>query len=317
MATRASLIELLFLCAALILLPILQRPVIAAEILILGIAAVAANILIGYSGLLSFGQAMFFGVGAYIAGILVTRLDAGMAVAVGCAMAATAVLSFLIGWLCVRRSGPYFLMLTFAFNQMLYYIVYSLPTITGGEDGLPGVDRPSFLTRQIDFYLFVCAVFLLALGALRRIVASPAGRIWKAIRDNPARAAAAGYDIGRYRLAAFTISGTFTGLAGALFAFVFEFVPIDKIHWSFSGDIVFMTVVGGTGSFIGPALGAALYTWLQETVSVFWSRWPMAVGIAFLIVLRFGPGGIVSAVPALTGRLRSESDAIPAGSEKT
>lgn len=283
---------LLFVAVLIVALPLLQRPVVAAEVLTLGIAAVATNILLGYSGMLSFGQAMFFGLGAYCAGILVSRFGLSGFAAIPVAVLITAIAAWLIGLVCVRRSGLYFIMITFAFNQMFYFIAYSWSSMTGGEDGLPGVRRPPLIADQWTFYVFTAAMFVLSMILMKRFVDSPAGRILQAIRDNPARAAAAGYDVGRYKLIAFVVAGLFTGLAGAVFAFVFEIVPVDKIHWLYSGDIVFMTLIGGSGTFIGPVAGAVFYTWLQETVSHYWDRWPMVLGIVFALVVLFFRTGI-------------------------
>ena len=286
--TRQFNVPTLILIAVMIVgLPFLQRPVVAAEVLTLGIAAVATNLLLGYTGMLSLGQATFFGLGAYCAGILTARYDLSAFVAIPVAVCVTAVAALLIGLVCIRRTGLYFIMITFAFNQMLYFVAYSWASVTGGEDGLPGVHRPPILNGQWSFYLFTVVIFLASLAAMKRIVDSPTGRILQAIRDNPARAAAAGHDVGRFKLIAFVAAGLFTGLAGALFAYVFEIVPVDRIHWLFSGDIVFMTLIGGSGTFIGPVVGAAFYTWLQETVSLYWDRWPLVLGVVFALVVLF------------------------------
>lgn len=304
MPKSRSLLLMFGIAAALFLFPFLQRPLVASEILILGMAAVAANLLIGYAGMLSFGQAMFFGLGAYGAGILVTRFEVPMLAAVAAATLLSGLVALFVGALCVRRAGLYFLMLTFAFNQMFYFLAYSLSPVTGGEDGLPGVDRPAFLADQSRFYVFIVLVFVLELAVLKRIVDSPTGRILQAIRDNAARAAAVGYDVRRYRLVAFAISGLMTGMAGALFAFVFEFVPIDKIHWAFSGDIIFMTLAGGSTYFLGPVIGAALYTVLQETVSVHWKHWPLVVGVVFAAVILYARTGAVGVFEELLQKIR-------------
>lgn len=293
-----------FIAVAIVVLPVIQRPVVAAEILVLGIAAVAMNLLIGYTGMLSFGQAMFFGISAYITGILVTKAGVSAFVAIPVAVVATGVVAALVGAFCVRRSGLYFICITFAFNQMFYFIAYSWTSVTGGEDGLPGIARPAIIADPISFYVFTAAVFVAALAVLKMIVDSPTGRILQAIRDNPNRAAATGHDVGRYKLVAFTISGTFIGLAGAVFAFIYEIMPVDKIHWLFSGDLVFMTLIGGTGSFIGPVIGAAFYTFLQETVSLFWDRWPMALGTVFALVVLFFRTGVIGVVEAAYERFR-------------
>jgi len=304
MARLFNLPTLLVIITLVIGLPFIQRPVVAAEVLTLGIAAVATNVLLGYTGMLSFGQAMFFGFGAYCAGILATKYGISAFAAIPAAVIATAVLALLVGLVCVRRSGLYFIMITFAFNQMLYFLAYSWTTMTGGEDGLPGVRRPALIADQWSFYIFTAVLFLLSLVVIKRFVDSPAGRILQAIRDNPARAAATGHDVGRYKLIAFVVAGLFTGLAGAIFAFVFEIVPIDRIHWLFSGDIVFMTLIGGSGSFIGPVIGAAFYTWLQETVSHYWDRWPMVLGIVLALVVLFFRTGIAGMAVTLTRGLR-------------
>jgi branched-chain amino acid transport system permease protein len=287
-----SLPSLLFIIVLIIALPFMQRPVVASEVLTLAIAAVATNLLLGYSGMLSFGQAMFFGLGAYCSGIFVTKLGISAFAAIPLAMVITAITSWMIGYVCVRRSGLYFIMITFAFNQMFYFVAYTWTSMTGGEDGLPGVKRPALIAGQWSFYVFTAILFILAVIVMKRFVDSPSGRLLQAIRDNPARAAATGHDVSRYRLIAFIMAGTFTGLAGAVFAFVFEIVPVDKIHWLFSGDIVFMTLIGGSGAFVGPVIGAAFYTWLQETVSQYWDRWPMVLGIVFALVVLFFRTGI-------------------------
>jgi len=298
---------LLFLALLLVLLPLVQRPLVAAEILVLGLAALATNILLGYTGMLSFGQAMFFGLGAYVCGLLIAKIGLSAFLAIPIATFSAGLAALLVGVVCVRRTGLYFICITFAFNQMFYFVAYSVPAMTGGEDGLPGVDRPAILQDPLVFYLFAAAVFVVAFLILKRFVESPTGRILQAIRDNPSRAAATGHDIGRYKLIAFTVSGLFTGLAGAVFALVFELVPIDKINWMFSGDLVFMTLIGGARSFVGPVVGAAFYTYLQETVSLFFDRWPMVLGLVFAAVVLFFRGGIAGAAEHALARLRLDS----------
>ncbi len=298
-----NLPTLIFIVVLIVALPFIQRPVVAAEVLTLGIAAVATNLLLGYTGMLSFGQALFFGVGAYCAGVLTTKFGLSAFLSIPIAVVFSAVIAWLIGLVCVRRSGLYFIMITFAFNQMMFFIAYSWTTVTGGEDGLPGVRRPALIDDQWSFYIFTVLLFLGSLAIMKLFVNSPTGRILQAIRDNPARAAATGHDVGRYKLIAFVMAGMFTGLAGAIFAFVFGIVPIDKIDWRFSGDILFMTLLGGSGSFIGPVIGAAFYTWLQETLSLYWDRWPLILGIVFAVVVLFFKTGIVGIVESLRNKL--------------
>jgi branched-chain amino acid transport system permease protein len=293
------------IAALVIAAPFVLRPVIAAEILIFAIAAVANNIMLGYTGLLSFGQAIFFGIGAYTTGLMIIHWHAPLWLVLPAAVIANAVLAVVVGYFCVQRIGLYFIMLTFAFNQMFYFIAYSWTTLTGGEDGLPGVTRPSYIRGDVSFYVFVAVLFVACLLLMKRVIASPWGRLFQAVRDNPGRAAATGHNVRRIKLLSFVVAGAITGFAGGLYALVYGIVPVDAIHWLRSGDIVFMTLIGGSGSFFGPALGAAFFIWLSETVSLFWSRWPMILGVVFALVVLYLRGGIVEAI----GRVASAAAA--------
>jgi branched-chain amino acid transport system permease protein len=296
----------------LVVAPLIGRPVIAAEVLTFAIAAVANNIMLGYTGLLSFGQATFFGVGAYVAGLMIIHWDLPLWLVLPAAVLASVALALAIGSVCVQRVGLYFIMLTFAFNQMFYFIAYSWTQVTGGEDGLPGVHRPGWLGDEQAFYGFVAALFLASLWLMKRIVDSPLGRLFRAVRDNPARAAATGHNVRRIKLLSFTVASGFTGLAGALYGLVYGIVPIDAIHWLRSGDVVFMTLIGGSGNFFGPLIGAVLFIWLSETVSLFWDRWPMILGVVFALVVLFLRGGvveIVERVAAVIARRRAKATA--------
>ncbi len=293
----------LLLLAFVIVAPFVQREVIVTEMLIFGIVAVANNIMIGYTGMLSFGQAMFFGIGAYAGGLL---LKAGLPLVVTLPAAALLVLALavLVGFFCVKRTGLYFICITFAFNQMFYFIAYSWTTLTGGEDGLPGIPRPDLLVDPLAFYGFVACVFFACLIVMKRIVDSPTGRLLEAIRDNPARAAATGHDVGRLKLVSFVLASTFTGFAGAIYAMLYGIVPVDQIHWLKSGDIVFMTLLGGTGNFFGPIIGAVAYIWMSETFSLFWNRWPLLMGVVFVIVILYLRGGMVELIGGVYGRVQ-------------
>ncbi len=293
----------LILLAFVIAAPFVQREVIVTEMLIFGIVAVANNIMIGYTGMLSFGQAMFFGIGAYAGGLL---LKAGLPLVIALPAAALLImaLAVLVGFFCVKRTGLYFICITFAFNQMFYFIAYSWTGLTGGEDGLPGVPRPDLLIDPLAFYGFVACVFFACLIVMKRIVDSPTGRLLEAIRDNPARAAATGHDVVRLKLVSFTLASTFTGFAGAIYAMLYGIVPVDQIHWLKSGDIVFMTLLGGTGNFFGPIIGAVGYIWMSETFSLFWNRWPLVMGVAFVIVVIYLRGGMVELIGKVYGRLQ-------------
>ena len=190
-------------------------------------------------------------------------------------------------------------MVTFALNQMFYFIAYQWTSVTGGEDGMPGIPRPAVFGVDVrgpfPYYVFVATLFLLSLWVMRRIVDSPLGTILQAIRENEVRAEAVGYDARRFKLLAFVIGGAFSGLAGVLYAMLFGIVPLEAIGFVFSGDVVFATLIGGSGSLYGPVVGSFVFIWLSESVSVVWARWPLLLGVAFVIVVLFFRGGCVDA----------------------
>ncbi len=268
----------LALLAAVILLPLLMRPAIASEIWIFAIFGLGLNLLMGYTGLLSFGQSTFFGSAAYVAGWLLKHaINVFFALGIGVGVGALSAL--LVGYLCVQRSGIYFIMLTFALNQLFYFIAYQWTSVTGGEDGMPGIPRPAVLgidfTDPLNYYIFVSVLFLISLWAMRRVVESPLGRILQAIRENEVRAEAVGYNAPRFKLLAFVIGGAFSGLAGVLYAMLFGIVPLEALY--------------------GPIIGSFVFIWLSESVSTLWARWPLLLGLAFVIVVLFLRGGVVEA----------------------
>jgi len=301
------LVRLLLLVAAIVLLPLLVRPVVAAEIWIFSIAAMALNLIFGYTGMLSFGQATFFGLAAYTSGLMMIHWHAPLLAVLAAGTLVGVVAAAAIGYVCIQRVGTYFIMLTIGFNQMFYFIAYKWTSVTGGDDGLPGIPRPPFaigplavrLDSSLRYYVFVAAIFLLTFYAMKRIVDSPLGVIFQSIRENPGRAAAVGYDVKRYKWLAFTIAGGFTGLAGVLYSMMFGIVPLEAISWIISGDIVFMVLIGGIGNLYGPLLGAAAFKWLSEAVSVVWERWPLILGVALVLVVLFLRGGLVEALTRL------------------
>jgi len=308
MADRGrALVRLVALVAAVAVLPLFVRPVVAAEIWIFAIAAMALNLIFGYTGMLSFGQATFFGIGAYAGALMMIHWQAPLLLALAGGAVLGALTAAVLGYLCIQRLGIYFIMLTFGFNQMFFFIAYKWTDLTGGEDGLPGVPRPPLalgplhlpLNTATRYYLFVAVVFLLLFYAMKRIVDSPLGLICRSIRENPNRAAAIGYDVKLYKWIAFTIAGAFTGLAGVLYAMMYGIVPLEAISWITSGDIVFMVLIGGLGNLYGPLLGAAGLKWLSEAVSVVWQRWPLILGVALVLVVLYLRGGLVEALARL------------------
>jgi len=274
---------LVLILAAVVLLPFIVRPAIASEIWIFAIFGLGLNLLLGYTGLLSFGQSTFFGSAAYVAGYLLKHYAIGVFAALGIGVAVGAISALLVGYLCVQRSGLYFIMLTFALNQLFYFIAYQWTTVTGGEDGMPGVPRPAMLgidfRDPVAYYIFVSVLFLLSLWLMKRIVDSPLGKILQGIRENEVRAEAVGYHVPRFKLLAFVIGG----------------VPLEAIGFVTSGNVVFATLIGGSGSLYGPIIGSFVFIWLSESMSVVWARWPLLLGVAFIVVVLFFRGGVVEA----------------------
>jgi branched-chain amino acid transport system permease protein len=292
---RAFALVLVSICV----LPFIVRPVIATEIWIFAIFGLGLNLLLGYTGLLSFGQSTFFGSAAYVAGWLLKHYGINVFFALGIGIGVGALSALVVGYLCVQRSGLYFIMLTFALNQLFYFVAYQWTSVTGGEDGMQGVPRPSLwgldFSNPALYYAFVSALFLLSLWAMKRIVESPLGKILQSIRENEVRAEAVGYHVPRFKLLAFVIGGAFSGLAGVLYAMLFGIVPLEAISFVFSGNVVFATLIGGSGSLYGPIIGSVVFIWLSESMSVVWARWPLLLGVAFVIVVLFFRGGVVEA----------------------
>lgn len=253
-----------------LVLPFNLYPTVAVDIACWALFAVAVDLLLGYTGLMSFGHAAFWGTSAYATGLAAVGwgLPFPLAVLLG-ALAAT-VLAVPIGYLAVKRVGIYFAMVTLAFAQMVYYIANQWRSVTGGENGLQQVPRELFgLDLSDEFYYYYAALPLVAGGLFLvwRTVHSPFGRVLVAIRDNPARARALGYPVHRYKLAAFLLSAFTAGLGGGLFAVGHRFVSLDVLHWTTSGKAVIVVVLGGIGTLWGPVLGAAGVIRLEDWLS--------------------------------------------------
>jgi branched-chain amino acid transport system permease protein len=250
-------------------LPWFVYPPVAMDIVAMALFAIALDILLGYTGLLSFGHAAFWGSSAYVTGLIATHYGVPFPVAVVGGALFAMVLALPVGYLSVRRSGIYFAMVTLAFGQMVYFIGYQWSDLTGGENGLQGVPRSFFgieLVETESFYFYYAALPILLLGmwAAWRIVHSPFGRVLVSIRDNTQRARALGYEVEKYKVIAFVLSAGLTGLAGGVFAINHGFVALTELHWSTSGEVVLMTVLGGIGTLWGGILGAFVAVMLAD-----------------------------------------------------
>ena len=305
------LASLVTACALPLVLPSVAM---ATEVLIFVIATLGCNVLLGYAGLLSFGQAIFFGVGAYACGLSLIHLGVGLwgaFLAVGvCSVAA----GTLIGALSTQKRGIYLVMLTLAFSQMFYFIAYAMADVTGGDNGLLNVPRPSLellgatllaLKTPLSFYTLVAIVFLAIFLLLRRLVASPFGSTLVAVRENEERAVAIGYNARLFKIAAFTVSGLVTGIAGGLYALFLNFAPLSNIDVSMSERIIIMTILGGTGSLFGSVLGATFYVVLGNLLSAVWPRWLLLIGLLLIVVASYMRGGLWSGIEWAVERARA------------
>ena len=292
-------------------------PVFLMKLLCFAMFACAYNLLLGFGRMLSFGHAAFFGFAAYVASWLVTAHGAGPATAVLCGMAVAALLGAVIGGLAIRRRGIYFAMITLALGQLVYFVCLEAP-FTGGENGLQGVPRGTLfgllpLRSDRVMYYLVLAVFVAVFVFIRRVVHSPFGHVLRAIRENEARATSLGYDINRYKLLAFVLSAALSGLAGSLNSLVLGFATLSDVQQSTSGEVILMTLLGGTGTFFGPVVGAALVITLQEYLSDVVGGWVTAIiGVIFVACVLSFRRGIVGELEALRLRRTHRRAAPPA-----
>jgi len=285
------------------------------EIVVFTLLAIAYNLLMGYTGLVSFGHSAFFGLGGYAAGLTQIHVAQGMVVPLLAGVAAAALAGAAIGFLLMRKRGVYFSLLTLAFTQMFFYIVYGATAVTGGENGLGGIERfpVSLGPLRLDladkrvYYYAAAALAAAAIWLLWRIVHSPFGRVLEAIRENEQRASFVGYDVKRYKLTAFVVSCAFSGLAGALYTFLLNFAYPESLHVTMAGEIAAMTLVGGMRSFVGPAVGAAVFVFMRDTLSSWTQNWLIYFGVIFIAFVMFSPNGIVGVAERLRGlRRRAE-----------
>ncbi|ABC81909.1 branched-chain amino acid ABC transporter permease [Anaeromyxobacter dehalogenans] len=296
----------LALLAAGLAAPFVVYPVFAMNVLCLALFASAFNLLLGYTGLLSFGHAAFLGASAYATGWALRSwgLPPEVAVLLGTALAAALGLAF--GALAIRRSGIYFAMITLGFAQLVYFLVVQLPW-TGGEDGLQGIPRGRALgLLPLDdprtAYWFVYAAFLAGFWLLHRAIHSPFGHVLRAIRENEPRAVSLGYDVARYKLLAFVLSAGVSGLAGGLKAVVLQFASLSDVHWHRSGEVVLMTLLGGMGTVLGPSVGALLVVALENYLADTGSWVTVITGAVFVACVVAFRRGIVGEVRALVRR---------------
>jgi branched-chain amino acid transport system permease protein len=277
---------------------------LATQIAINSLFAVSLNLLLGTTGLVSFGHVAYFGVGAYVCAILMKTYALPFTVAFPAAGLGAAAFALVFGFFCVRLTKIYFAMLTLAFSQIVWAVCFKWNDVTGGDQGLPDIPYPNLdwmaavpgladLRIGDRFYLLTLLLVAVCLAILRQIVRSPFGRMLTTIRDNAERAAFIGVNVRAYELAAFVVAGGFAGLAGALFGIFNRGVFADYVFWSKSAEVMIMTILGGMNYFWGPPVGAFALVWLNQQTTSYTEYWPLVLGTLLVILLYVFPGGIV------------------------
>ena len=279
---------------------------LAINILLFGLFAAGYNLTFGYTGKLSFGHAAFFGGGAYGCGILISQYSIAWPLALGFGIALAGLIALLMGLLAMRTRGIYFAMVTLALAQCVYFLFFHVTSITGGDNGLRGVNvntidlgliKLDLLNPMIKYY-FMLSFVAIAIWLIDRLLNSPFGSILEALRENEHRARACGINVERTRLLSLVISGMVCGLAGALNAINLSTVSIDSLSYHTSGQVMMMALLGGMGTFFGPFLGAGMFLGIEHVVTGFTERWQLIVGIIFIILVLFFPKGVWGTVLA-------------------
>ncbi len=285
-------------------------PVFVMKLLCFALFACAFNLLLGFTGLLSFGHAAFFGSAAYITGWFVKSQNWTPELAIVAGAVGAGLIGLVVGAVAIRRQGIYFAMITLALAQMVYFVCLQA-SFTGGEDGLQGVPRGNLfgmvsLASDTVMYYFVVAVFVLCFLLISRIVNSPFGQVLKMIRENEPRAISLGYEVDRFKLLAFVLSAALAGLAGSLKTLVMGFATLSDVHWSMSGEVILMTLLGGVGTFFGPVLGSAIVIGLQNLLADKVGSWvTVIIGVIFVVCVLAFRKGIVGELQAFLARRRA------------
>ena len=290
----------LVLFGAAIAAPFIGYPIFLMTCLCFGLFACAFNLLIGFTGLLSFGHAMFFGLAAYVCGHAAKEWGWPPELAIIFGTACTAVIGYVVGWLAVRRQGIYFAMVTLALSQMVYFFCVQAP-FTYAEDGIQSIPRGKLiglidLNNDIFMYYFVLAIFVGGFWLIYRIIHSPFGQVLKSIRENEPRALSLGYDVDKYKLMAFVLSAALAGLAGATKSLALGIATLTDVGWQMSGEVVLMTLLGGMGTILGPVVGASAIIAMQNYLSGLGSWVTIIMGVTFVVCVLVFRRGIVGEI---------------------
>jgi branched-chain amino acid transport system permease protein len=306
--SRRTVLMFVALAVVGVLAPFALYPTFLMKMLCFALFACAFNLLLGYVGLLSFGHAAFFGGAAYVCGYLCKEQGWSPETGILAGTLTAAVMGWAFGAIAIKRSGIYFAMITLALAQLVFFLALQLP-FTGGEDGLQGIPRGKLvglfdLSDNMAMYFFVFGVFMAGFALIYRTIHSPFGQILKAIRENEPRAISLGYDVHHYKLLAFVISASLAGMAGATKALVFQLASLTDAHWHMSGEVVLMTLLGGLGTILGPAVGASTIVTLQTQLADKVGSWvTVIIGVIFVVCVLAFRRGIVGELTALRQRV--------------
>ena len=306
--SRRTVLMFVALLVVGVLAPFALYPTFLMKMLCFALFACAFNLLLGYVGLLSFGHAAFFGGAAYVCGYLCKEQGWSPETGILAGTLVAAVMGWAFGAIAIKRSGIYFAMITLALAQLVFFLALQLP-FTGGEDGLQGIPRGKLLgvfdlSDNMAMYFFVFGVFMAGFALIYRTIHSPFGQILKAIRENEPRAISLGYDVANYKLLAFVISASLAGMAGATKALVFQLASLTDAHWHMSGEVVLMTLLGGMGTILGPAVGASTIVTLQTQLADKVGSWvTVIIGVIFVVCVLAFRRGIVGELTALRQRV--------------
>jgi branched-chain amino acid transport system permease protein len=311
--SRTTQLTYLALLALALLAPVIGLyPVFVMKLLCFALFACAFNLLLGFTGLLSFGHAAFFGSAAYVTGWFIKAMGWTPELGIATGVVAAALLGLVFGLVAIRRQGIYFAMVTLALAQMVFFVCLQVPH-TGGEDGLQGVPRGNLfgllsLASDTTMYYVVLAFFVACFLGILRIVTSPFGQVLKMIRENEPRAVSLGYEVDRYKLLAFVLSAALAGLAGSLKTVVMGFASLTDVHWSMSGEVILMSLLGGVGTFFGPVFGAGIVVALQDLLADKVGAWVnVIIGAIFVVCVLAFRKGVVGELGAFLDRRRTRA----------
>ena len=310
--SKSAMLGCLLVLIALAVIPLLgdkHAMDVTVEIMILALFALSLNVLIGYSGNVSFGHAAYFAIGGYTNAILLTSYDLPILVSMPVSVLFAMVAAMFVAWFCTRLTDIYFAMLTLAFAMLVWAVLFKWRGMTNGDDGFVGITIPAFLDGRIPLYYFTLIVVAASIALLWLICHSAFGKVLVAVRENRTRAGFVGVDTRRMRWTAFVVAGTFAGIAGSLFALFKSGMYVESAFWTQSAQVLIMTLLGGMYSFFGPAIGAAVLHMLEITTNRYTEYWPTVLGTILLVILLFLPDGLVGLAQKIRSKLSGSGGA--------